>query len=236
MITVLVPTFNELQNGNKLPEILNLFDEITDIEVICIDSNSTDGTKELINKHNLKLIQTDTTSRAKRFNLGILEAKGSMILLHHPRSVLTKAGLDYLSSKQDELTWGAFTHKFDLNHPILAFTSWYSNTIRPLRGIYYLDHCIFCQKELLLEVGMLPEVDIFEDSDLSKRLSLKSKPKRLPYISQTSAIRFKKNGIIYQCILNQVLKLKYYLRINHKKMNKSYETGLELNSTYDKDK
>jgi glycosyltransferase involved in cell wall biosynthesis len=232
MLSVVIPTFNEIQN-NILEDILKLLSGSKDIEVLCVDSFSTDGTKELIEKYQAKLIQVETNSRAKRLNIGIKSATGDMILLHHPRSLLTADGLRYLVTHAAELKWGAFTHKFDTTHPLLAFTSWWSNYGRgELRSIYYLDHCIFVKKSIIEKVGYIPEVDIFEDTEISLKLRKIARPTRLNFPATTLAIRFTKNGIWKQAILNQKLKWKFYYKTNHKEMNKDYEQGLELNSKY----
>jgi len=144
-------------------------------------------------------------------------------------------GIKTLLNCTSEIGWGAFTHQFDIQHPLLNFTSWYSNRIRgDRRGVYYLDHCLFAQKQLLLDVGLFPEMHIFEDTAICLKLKRKAKPIRLPFISQTSAVRFQSNGIYRQAIKNQYMKCCYYFSGSDKKMNARYEKGIELNTTYKK--
>ena len=232
MLSVIIPTFNEIKNG-YIQTTFNLLKNLSGAEIICVDSGSTDGTKELIIKSGFKLISVDTTSRAKRLNTGIQHAKGDMLLLHHPRSLLSVDSFAELQNNQEDLYWGAFTHKFDLNHPLLKFTSWWSNKVRgDLRHIFYLDHCLFIRKEIFEDMGLIPEVDIFEDTELSLMLKSYCVPLRLEGTSLTSATRFSTNGIWKQALLNQVLKWKYYFKFNHKEMNKSYEKNTKLNSDY----
>ena len=101
------------------------------------------------------------------------------------------------------------------------------------RKIYYLDHCIFFQKDLVgSDKNFVPDVDIFEDTYLSQKLAKISFPTRLRFTSTTSAIRFQKNGVWRQAILNQILKAGFLLGISKTFMNKVYEKGLNLNSKY----
>ncbi len=233
MLTIIIPTHNEL-SSNYVQRSFKVLANIKDLEVIIVDSNSSDGTRELAELHGFTILDTESNSRAGRLNSGILAASNNMILLHHPRSILQEKGIIYLRDHFDELTWGAFTHKFDTDHPLFSFTSWYSNFVRgDRRSIFYLDHCIFAKKDLLKKVGLIPDVDIFEDTEVCLRLRKLAKKKRLPFISTTSAIRFKTNGIFRQSYKNQVLKWKYYFNSDHEKMNEHYEQGLDLNSKYD---
>lgn len=232
-LSVIIPTFNEIKNG-QIETIIQSLILHSEIEIIIVNKNSTDGTAELVQKYSqIKLISTELNSRAARLNIGINAATGSMILLHHPRSILEIAGISYLKENHENLFWGGFTHEFDNDSSFFKFTSWYSNKIRgKLSQVFYLDHCIFAKASLLKEIGPIPEVDIFEDTLLSYKLRKIYKPILLPFKSQTSAIRFNTNGIFKQVILNQILKIRFYLKANHRDMNKSYEKKTALNSKY----
>jgi hypothetical protein len=234
LLSIVVPTLNESKTG-YLTKILSAYQGLANIEVICVDGGSTDNTVSLIQQSYAKLIITDIGSRAGRINVGIKQAKFDMVLLHHPRSLVDVEGIKALAKHSPEISWGAFTHQFDIQQPLLNFTSWYSNQIRgDRRGVYYLDHCLFSQKQLLLDVGLLPEIDIFEDTEICLKLNEKAKPIRLPYISQTSAIRFQTNGIYSQSLKNQYMKWRYYFNGSDKTLNAHYEKGIELNTKYKK--
>jgi hypothetical protein len=136
-------------------------------------------------------------------------------------------------TQTDSCVWGAFTHPIATQHCLLTFTSWYSHHIRgDKRSVYFLDHCLFASRKFLLEVGMLPEVDIFEDTELCLRLRKRSKGTRLSFISETSPVRFQTNGMYIQAITNQYMKWLYYFNRSDTKINKQYEKGIELNTQY----
>jgi hypothetical protein len=98
-----------------------------------------------------------------------------------------------------------------------------------MKSIYYLDHCIFVRRDLLIDIG-IPEVEIFEDTILCLNLKKYAKPKLLNKNSITSSIRFDKNGYYFQSFLNQLMKIGFYLNIPLSKLNYFYEKSLELNA------
>jgi len=232
MISIIIPCFNDIALG-FLEKNLELYRSLaTQVEVICVDSGSSDGTVELIQRYDAKLISLASHSRGAKLNAGIAASTKAMVLLQHPRSSLTKEGVEYLINHSHE-SWGAFTHCFDHNHPLLKFTSYYSNYVRGrLSKIYYLDHCIFAQRSLLDAIGGVLEIDIFEDTVLCQELAAITPPVLLPFVSTTSSKRFLHNGLIKQSLLNQLLKITFHLQINHRWMNKLYEKGLSLNTKY----
>ena len=204
-------------------------------EVICVDGGSEDKTEQIVKDNGAKFISTNQNMRSERLNTGIKAALANLVLLHHPRSLIEDQGIEYLIDNAEKLKWGAFRHSFNNPNLALKITSWYSNQIRgKLKEIYYLDHCIYCQKEILEQAGLIDPVAIFEDTLLSKKLSKIAKPKLLVFKTTTSAIRFEQNGIFRQVLLNQYLKLKFQLGFSKDKMNQLYEKGIELNSKYKK--
>lgn len=231
MLSIVLPTFNE-SRCNCLQQILKNLAQLPDAEILVIDGGSTDGTLQTIEQFGIKPLTMPDSSRAERLNRGLSAARGEMILLHHPRSVVHWQSLAELEGfvATQVPCWGGLSHQFDSEHPVLRFTSWYSNHVRgDLRGIFYLDHCIFLHRQFVDQGVRVPAVEIFEDTGLSLSLRELSQPVRLPLISRTSAIRFRENGVFRQALLNQLIKIAYLLRVSPKTINKLYEKGLNLN-------
>ena len=231
MISIIIPTFNEMESGFLAP-IFDRLGRLRHAEVFAVDGGSTDGTTEFIAGHGVSILSLPGSSRAARLNLGMDQSQGDVLLLHHPRSVIEVNAIEELLTLvgADQVAWGGYTHQFDHVHPLLRFTSWYSNHVRCDRsGILYLDHCIFLSRAVKLSGIQIPDVDIFEDTELSKLLLRLGKPVRLPAVALTSAIRFRRNGLWRQAFLNQLLKIAYHLRLPHDVLNHFYEKGLSLN-------
>ena len=231
MLSIVLPTFNEARAG-YLPAILHSLQTVPDTELIIVDGGSTDGTLQQLQVSGSTTIELPASTRAARLNLGIDRAKGDCILLHHPRSLVPAAALQQVQAacSSNQPVWGGLTHQFDRQHPLLRFTSWYSNRVRfDHKAIVYLDHCLFFNRFFIARQLRLPDVAIFEDTAFCLRLRRYAKPRRLPARATTSAIRFTENGVIRQSLLNQALKLAWYLKVSPPRMNRYYEKGLNLN-------
>ena len=229
LVSVVLPTFNEIRHG-LLPQLLANLTPEPWLEVVAVDGASHDGTAELICQYaHVHLVTASPGNRAQRLNLGIRQARGEILFLHHPRSLPDRAVFRWLHEHAADVAWGALTHGFDMNHPVLKFTSWYSNQVRGRwRGIFYLDHCLFMHRRLWFE-GALPEVDIFEDTLLSRELRRQAWPRLLPFASQTSATRFRQQGMWRQALLNQVAKLAFLVGLPTRAINRFYERRLNFN-------
>lgn len=234
MLSVVLPTFNE-SRCNCLDQILCNLEHLAkdrDTEIIIVDGGSSDSTVDTIARHQFTPLIEPGSSRAARLNRGLEASTGDLVLLHHPRSIVQPDSLHKLEAlaASHKADWGSLSHQFDLDHPLLRFTSWYSNRIRgDLRGIFYLDHCLFLHRRLIDRGIRVPEVPIFEDTRLSRILRKRARPVRLPLTSTTSAIRFQRNGIYRQALLNQLVKVAHMLRVPTPTINRLYEKGLNLN-------
>jgi hypothetical protein len=223
--------------------LLNLQYQTGNKEIIFVITPGGDRTEEIIRNacaqleltSMVKILLTDAKNRAQRLNHGIAASTGEFVLLHHPATLLPEIhALGMIkTAKESQCLWGGFHHRFDMEHWLLGFTSWYSNQIRAkCRGIVYLDHCIFCDRQILDRIGNVPDMDIFEDTELSKRLCQIAMPSIISGYVTTSARRFRQRGVYKQALLNQMLKVGYQLRLDPQSMNKLYESKTAINTDY----
>ncbi|TNH36833.1 glycosyltransferase family 2 protein [Campylobacter helveticus] len=82
-VSVIIPSLNSINYYDEcIKSVIN--QSLKEIEIICVDANSTDGTLELIRKYQakderIKLIISDKKSYGYQMNLGIAAAKGEYI-------------------------------------------------------------------------------------------------------------------------------------------------------------
>lgn len=244
-LSIVLPIFHEKNNvlfPQILAELKKSVEVSNEIEIIVVDSYSKDNTLELVKEGlGITVHQIEATSRAERLNKGVELAQGEWVFLHHPRSLVdAQSFIDIIAQSQqwDDNTWAGLRHEFDVDHYFLRYISWYSNNVRlAKKSIVYLDHCFVMSRHLAKAIFPIPDMDIFEDTEISVRLKEHSKPLLLDqYRSLTSAIRFVNNGIYTQYITNQLMKLGYSLNISPTKLNKWYERRTALNTYYDDSK
>jgi hypothetical protein len=228
MLSVVWPVYKD---SLYFDEIINTYQqaELGKHEILVVGEGLSTEQVQALDTINAKYLEVTAATRAERLQVGIDHAKGEIILLQHPRSVIEVEGMEALARMTDKI-WGGFYHRFDDEHGLLKFTSFWSNQVRRrTQKILYLDHCIFFHRDLWHDYT-IPPIDVFEDSEISKHLAQSGAPVLLPYESTTSAVRFQKNGYARQSLMNQIMKLGYWLNVSPERMNKIYEKGLNLNS------
>lgn len=200
---------------------------------VIVDGGSTDGTIEKLDRLGQDFVILKNSTRGKRFNEALKYVHGELVIFVHPRSLIPDEAIFQLHNLKPYQKWGAFTHSFDLKHPLLEFTSWWSNFVRgDLKGIYYLDHILWIRKNILDEIKGFPEEAIFEDTIFCQRLLSIYPPTRLSSKTLTSSLRFQHNGISRQIFLNQVSKIKFHLGFKIDSIDEIYEQGISLNRSY----
>ena len=239
-LSIILPCLNEIRHGYLDRILTNLIAQIGEKEIIVVVSPSNDGTDKVLEEYaaqysEIQVVRSLAKNRAQRLNDGIAVSRGEIILLHHPATLLPeRIALQIIDQAITAgNNWGAFQHTFDFPHWLLHFTSWYSNNVRfKQKGIVYLDHCPFIDRQILAQIKNIPDLDIFEDTVLSDRLRQFSKPMLVEGKVITSARRFRQRGIYRHAALNQILKLCYLLNIDPKHLNRLYEKSYSINIKY----
>jgi len=240
-LSIILPCLNEIRHGYLENILTNLVAQDGEIEIITVVSVSDDGTETVLEEYTkrysqVQIMRSLAKNRAQRLNDGIAISTGNIILLHHPATLLPERIVLQLIEQTlgSGGQWGAFRHSFDFRHWLLSFTSWYSDNVRvKQKSLVYLDHCPFIDRQLLAQIGNVPDLDIFEDTVLSDRLRQFSKPLLANGKVITSARRFQQRGIYRHAMLNQVLKLCYHFNIDPRWLNRLYEQKASINVKYD---
>lgn len=179
-VSVVIPTFNE---EKYLAKTLQSLKELTvlPLEILCVDSNSTDGTKKICLEHNVRFIQTDIRGVGFARQLGLEHAKGMIVAYTDADTVVPK---DWLKKIVEALevpsVVGVYGEYRVIDGPF--WYKWFINYIQPYfwkcsRVLFRRDipggQNIACWREKGLLAGGFPKgFQSVEDFEFVRRLNI----------------------------------------------------------------
>ena len=195
LISVVVPTVNEQHHISMLIKRLRADPSNPLIkEIIVVDAESQDRTRELAGAAGALLVKCPTRSRAIQMNLGSQQATGSILYFVHADTTPPYGfGQKIWDAVEKDISCGCFRLKFDWRHWFLNFNSWFTRF--NVRFFRFGDQSLFVTRQAFEHVGGFnEEMKVFEDQDLVRRLSQKESFAVLPDYVVTSARKYRKNG------------------------------------------
>ena len=198
MISVIIPTLNEEQ---ALPQTLAALSGQPGLgEIIVSDSNSEDGTAQVVKQYQqqipkLRLISA-ARGRASQMNAGAHCATEEWLLFLHADTLLPPGGLSAIlqAGKDPQLQAGCFTHQFSGDDWRLDLISWLHNWRFTRTGVIYGDQALFIRRQFFYGLGGFPEQPL-EDVRISEAILKESTPIMLPEAVITDSRKFLQIGI-----------------------------------------
>ena len=222
MLSVVIPTLNEV---NKVDRIIKFFNQFKDLEIIFSDGQSTDGTFEkLKNKTNIKVIKSKA-GRAYQMNAGGRIASGRYILFAHADCRFNKDGINCLinlSNYETNILWGFYHAKLSNKKFIYRIIEFFMNSRSKITNIATGDLGIFINKSLFSKINGFSNIRIMEDISISKKLRRISEPFIIKKHVLISTRKWEKDGVLKTIFLMWHLRLLYFFRFNIKVIFKKY--------------
>jgi rSAM/selenodomain-associated transferase 2 len=166
-----------------------------------------------------------TAGRGPQCNAGARFAQGSLLLFLHDDSILPDhAGVlmdDAFAAPAVELA--CFRLRFDDPHWLLGVYAWFSRFDSILTS--FGDQGILVRRRVFDALGGFPDWPLFEDVELLRRARRRARIHKLDGVVTTSAVRFRRNGILRQQMLNAGLILRYLLGAQPSRLAEVYERG-----------
>lgn len=217
-ISVVIPALNEADHISDT--LLSLG---SDVEVLVVDGGSTDATRELANRY-ARVIEAPR-GRARQMNVGAAAAAGNILLFLHADTRLPSGAFGAIRHAVEDANAeaGAFRLHFDIETPLLRFYSACTRLPWPL--ICFGDRGLFVRRSVFEAVGGFPDVPIFEDLEMVRRLHERGGFRFLSAAVTTSARRFLETGPLRQQILNTALWLQYVLGVDPERLARGYGYG-----------
>lgn len=217
-ISVIIPTLNE--EKWILPTLCSVQQQPGAKEVIVADGGSSDTTVKKAGAH-AKVLRA-VKGRAHQMNAGAAAASGEVLFFIHADTMLPPKAFATIRRllSRSHLEAGAFRLRFNRQTPLLRFYSFCTRL--PLPSLCFGDRGLFVRRSVFNEVGGFPEVPIFEDLEMVRRLHRRGGFSfAAPYVT-TAARRFTSKGPLRQQMRNTLLWSYYMLGGAPEKVTRFY--------------
>ena len=197
-LSVIIPAFDEelnlLRSLSALPP---------DAEVIVVDGQSRDRTREVARQWGARVAQSPR-GRGAQMNVGARHSTGDALLFLHADTVLGPRARELMEDALSDpgIVGGAF--RLQIDHPgwgyrLLAFGS---NFRARLFGLPYGDQAIFVRRRDFEAIGGYPEAPLMEDVVLVRRLRRRGKLAAVDETATTSTRHWQHLGPLLTTFLN----------------------------------
>ncbi|MBI5857550.1 MAG: TIGR04283 family arsenosugar biosynthesis glycosyltransferase [Sphingobacteriales bacterium] len=194
MISIIIPTFNEEKNIERLVPYLQNCCADKEVEIIIADCGSADKTKELATSFGAKVIVSSCKGRAVQMNSGAMAAKYDILYFVHADSVPPKTFFtDIATAVKDGYEIGRYRTKFEGNKWLLKLNSFFTRF--DWFVCYGGDQTLFITKSLFNKAnGYDEKFLIMEEYDLVKRAKDFARYKIFPKAALVSTRKYNSNS------------------------------------------
>ena len=220
-ISIIIPTYNESQHLPLLLSDLSITN-FEKTEVIIVDCNSEDKTKDIANINGTKIFESKKKNRGLQLNIGAKKAKGEWFIFIHADSRLRQGWLKKVKSKIRDDENSIYFFKFKINNKKIIYR--FLEIAVNLRSFIfkdpYGDQGLIIHKRTYFKNKGYKKIPLMEDIDFIKRLKNKVKLKLMNIPIYTSSRKWEKTNIFFQAFKN------WYFR-------KRWLRGESIKSLYD---
>ena len=208
-ISIIIPTYNESQNLSLLLSDLSIFNE--EIEIIIVDCNSDDKTKDIANIYKTNTHNTKKKNRGLQLNIGAKKAKGEWFIFIHADSRLSKGWLKKvkLIIRKNENFIYFFKFKINNKKIIYRFLEIAVNLRSLIFKAPYGDQGLIIHRGTYFKNKGYRKIPLMEDLDFVKRLKNNVQLKMLNVPIYTSSRKWEKTNILFQAFKNWNLRQRW---------------------------
>lgn len=220
-ISIIIPVFNEAPTIEAFLKKLQPLRQ-QGHELVLVDGKSQDGSAALA-RPLVDRMMSSARGRARQQQLGAKMATGQVFLfLHADTELPEQADQIILASLDKGYYWGRFNVR-------LSGSQWWFRVIETMMnwrslitGIATGDQAIFISKILYNDIGGIPQIELMEDIELSKRLLKFARPACLKFRVVTSSRRWEQNGVLRTIFLMWNMRLQYFFGVKPEQLVKKY--------------
>lgn len=228
-ISIIIPTFNEEDNIQKLIYYLKINSSEANIkEIIVSDGGSEDGTQKLAYDCGARVV-SGKKGRSRQLNEGAKHASGDILYFLHADSIPPIGfDLEIISRINAKSEAGCFIMKFDNQNPWMKLWGWLTKFTGPyFRGG---DQSLFVSQKLFKSIqGFNSSLLIMEDYDIVHRLMKITKFCVIRRWITTSARKYEKVGFLKLQFRFGIIYLMYAVGFTQDSLIKYYSKHIKEN-------
>ncbi|HYJ30380.1 MAG TPA: TIGR04283 family arsenosugar biosynthesis glycosyltransferase [Allosphingosinicella sp.] len=219
-LSIVMPTFQEAGRVAAAVDAARALG--ADVEVIVVDSGSSDGTAQIARGRGARVIEAKDRGRARQMNQGAAAATGDVLLFLHADTILPPDARSVIGAilSDPAVAGGCFRLRFDDDHPVLRLSSALSSF--GCRLFHYGDSAYFVRRAAFREIGGFHAMPLLEDLDFWLRLNRSHRVVVARASVLTSARRFKEVGVVRQQMLATLIVLLFMLGVGAPRLARLY--------------
>jgi rSAM/selenodomain-associated transferase 2 len=232
-LSIVIPALNEARALEGVLASLENQGDDPAFEVLLVDGGSTDATiarfKELTRAWAApgpaaRWIACPRPGRATQMNMGAAAARGKALLFLHADTRLPLGATRAVVRALDDpaVAGGGFRHSFDSRGALLRLISIWATARSRLTGVHLGDQGAFVDRATFEAIGGFPDVPLFEDLFLARRLKRVGRIVTLPLTVETSARRLLAGGVLRTGLQFAWLRIRLGLGADLARLRSSY--------------
>ena len=221
-ISIIIPTNNESQHLPLLLSDLSIDNE--EIEIIIVDCNSTDKTRDIAYIYRTNIYKSKEKNRGLQLNLGAKKATGDWFFFLHADSRLSNGWFKEVNGviNGDEISTYFFKFKINDKKIIYRILEIFVNLRSLIFKDPYGDQGLIIHKGTYLKNKGYKKIPLMEDLDFIKRLKNKAPLKMLTVPISTSSRKWEKTNIIFQALKNWNIRKRWLRGESIKSLHNDY--------------
>ena len=221
-VSIVIPVLNE---SEQLPRIVPALRQHPAVhEILVVDGGSGDTTVQVAKQLGCRVISSER-GRGRQLRAGAKQSTGDLVLLLHADTCLTEGALEAMlqAARDRTLVGGGFWKVFDHPHWLMR-GSRLKCALRFYLGQRVMgDQAMFVRRDVLEEIGGVPEVALMEEFELCRRLREKGRLGLAGGKVITSARRFREKGTLRTYWRMWRVLIQYNLGRSPEELRKLYE-------------
>ena len=208
ILSIIIPTLNESKN---LPLLLSDLSELSNSEILIIDSFSKDKTREIASIYGAKFYQLKQKNRGLQMNFGAKKATGKWLLFIHADSRLKENWSEEVNLIMQKESPFVYFFKFKINSQKKTFRL--LEYLVNMRCFFfndpYGDQGLLIEKNKYFKNEGFKEIPLMEDIEFIKRIKKREDLICLKNSIYTSSRKWDQNNFLIQSFKNWKLRKRW---------------------------